>query len=110
MSVYDKIAAQQGPEGTAVWMVGEQLKDMCRADRRCEELLDKDLDVKEMSLACAEKKIKAWADSHRKGNFACVTPKTADGILRSFYGLPSPDEAPPAVFAAAPLLDLADLL
>ena len=50
-----------------------------------------------MSLANAEKKIKAYADKHRKGNFACVPPNVAENILREFYGLPG---------AAAPKLQV----
>ncbi len=89
MSVYEKIQAQQkGKDGTPAWMVGEQLKDMCREDPRCEDLLDKDLDVKEMSLEKAAAKIKEFADKHKTGNFSCVTPIQADRILREFYGLP----------------------
>ena len=41
-------------------------------------------------LSRAEKMIKAYADSHKTGNFACVTPAEADRILREFYGLPEP--------------------
>lgn len=93
MSAIEKIEAQQkGREGTAPWMVGEQLKDMLRAEPRLEDLLDKDLDVKDMSLAAAERKIKAYADGHKSGGFACVTPAVADGILREFYGLPKRGE------------------
>ena len=92
MSAFEKIAAQQkGRDGTPAWMVGEQLKDMCREDPRCEELLDKDLDVKEMGLEKAAAKIKEFADKHKTGNFACVTPIQADRILREFYGLPGWD-------------------
>ena len=93
MSAFEKITAQQkGREGTPAWMVGEQLKDMCRDDARCEALLDKDLDVKDMSLEKAAAKIKAFADKNKTGNFACVTPVQADGILREFYGLPGREE------------------
>lgn len=89
MSAFEKITAQQkGKDGTPAWMVGEQLKDMCRMDPRCEELLDKDLDVKEMGLEKAAAKIKEFADKHKTGNFSCVTPIQADRILREFYGLP----------------------
>ena len=35
----------------------------------------------------AEKKIKAYADAHKTGSFACVTPVEAERILREFYGL-----------------------
>ena len=38
MTVFEMIDAQQkGKENTAPWMVGEQLKDICRADPGCAE-------------------------------------------------------------------------
>ena len=69
-------------------MVAEQLMDICRAEPICAALLDQDLDVEAMSITEAEKKIKAYADAHKTGSFACVTPAEADRILREFYGLP----------------------
>lgn len=52
MTVFEKITAQQkGAEGTAPWMVGEQLKEICLAEPGAAEIVSKDLDVKEMSLA-----------------------------------------------------------
>ena len=109
MNVFEKIAAQQkGREGTGPWMVGEQLKDICRREPFSAELIDKDLDVKEMSIVEAEKKIKAYADSHKKGSFACVPPNVAEEILRKFYGLPAAGrEAPPP---SGELINFADLL
>lgn len=92
MNVFDKIAAQQGTERTAVWMVGEQLKDIIRDDPRLQELVEKDLDVTAMSLTECEKKIKAYADDHRAGNFACVSPIEAEQIIRNFYGLGQPGD------------------
>ena len=90
MNVFEKIEAQQkGKENTAPWMVGEQLKDICRREPRAAELVDKDLDVKEMSIAECEKKIKAWADAHKKGSCAVVPPNVADEIIRKFYGIPA---------------------
>lgn len=98
----EKITAQQ-PEGrTPVWMVGEQLKDMLRAEPRLAEIVAQDLDVKEMSLAECEKKIKEFADKHKTGRFSCVIPSEADRIIRAFYGLPSPDEAPVYGESSAP--------
>ena len=89
MTVYEKIEAQQkGKEYTDVWGVGEQLKDILRADPSLEEIISQDLDVKEMSLTAAAKKIKAWADKHRKSNCAVVPPNVAEEIIRKFYGLP----------------------
>ena len=89
MSAKEKIEGQQKrvKERSAVWMVGEQLKDMLRMEPELEELLDRDLDVPEMSIAAAEKKIKAFADAHKQGGFSCVTPAEAEKILRNFYGL-----------------------
>ena len=64
------------------WMVGEQLKDICRMEPHSAELIAQDLDVAAMSITEAEKKIKAFADAHKTGNFSCVTPVEADRILR----------------------------
>lgn len=90
MSAIDKLREQQSKvkERGPQWMVAEQLMDICRAEPACAELLDQDLDVEAMSITEAEKKIKAYADAHKTGSFACVTPAEADRILREFYGLP----------------------
>lgn len=100
MTVYEKIAAQQkGHENTDIWMVGQQLKDILRGDSALEEIVDKDLDVKDMSLANAAKKIKAWADEQHKktkGSCVCVPPDVAEGIIREFYGLPACGASEPA--------------
>ena len=89
------IEAQQAKvkERSPQWMVGEQLKDICRMEPRSAELIAQDLQVKEMSITEAEKKIKAFADAHKTGGFACVTPMEADRILREFYGLPAAGNA-----------------
>ncbi len=85
---------RQGKEDSPVWMVGEQLLDIAAAEPKSLELLKQDLLIPEMSLEAAEKKIKGWADKHKKGNCVCVSPKVADGILREFYGLAKPEESP----------------
>ena len=77
-----------------MWMVGEQLKDMLRSEPHLAEIVAQDLDVKEMSLAECEKQIKAFADKHKTGGFSCVIPSEAEEIIRTFYGLSAPDEAP----------------
>lgn len=106
MDVFEKIAMQQaGKEESPVWFVGEQLKAMCRADARCAEILERDLDVAEMSLVRAEREIKAAADKRRgktKANAVCIGPEEADKILREFYGLPGAGAAPEQPKAAAP--------
>lgn len=104
----DKITAQQPRERTAVWMVGEQLKDMLRSEPHLAELVEQDLEVKEMSLARCEAKIKAFADGHRTGNFSCVVPAEAERIIREFYGLPAQGEAEGPAPAGDSLIRLED--
>lgn len=114
------IEAQQKEvkERSPQWMVGEQLKDICLAEPASAELIAQDLTVKEMSITEAEKKIKAFADKDKTGNFACVTPMEADRILREFYGLPKRGGGETAVIAQVPVpvkkasgvIDLSDFL
>lgn len=69
---------------------------------RSAELIAQDLENKDMSITAAEKKIKAFADKNKTGNFSCVTPAEADRILREFYGLPEPAEGPTDPIANQP--------
>lgn len=82
------IEGQQPKERSAAWMVGEQLKDMVRAEPGIAPLLLADLAGKGMGLADAEKQIAAKARENKVGNCGVVTPAEAEDILRSFYGLP----------------------
>lgn len=113
------IEEQQGrvKARSAPWMVGEQLKDMVRREPGIGELIAQDLTSGGMSLEKAEVKIKAFADKHRTGNFACVTPAEAEDVLREYFGLPAaagdPHQSPAAT--ASPrgsqgegVIDLAD--
>ena len=111
MNVFEKIEAQQkGKENTAPWMVGEQLKDICRREAKAAELVEKDLDVKEMSIEQCEKKIRAYADAHKKGGCAVVPPNVAEGIIRKFYGIPEPQADRTQQIAGAEIVDFADFL
>ena len=108
------------------WMVAEQLIDICRMEPASAELIAQDLDNPAMSITKAEKKIKAFADSHKTGNFSCVTPMEADRILREFYGLPklnrrretiristppkAPEQSPAPESSPKPLFEEADFL
>ncbi len=89
------IEAQQTKleEDSMPWLVGEQLKDICRMEPRSAELIAQDLEVKEMSIVAAEKKIKAFADGRKKNNSSGVSGRQSDRILREFYGLTSIGEA-----------------
>lgn len=71
--VIRKIESQQkGKEGTAVYGVGEQLKDICRTTPGAAELVLRDLDVEEMSIDKCEKKIKERADELRNKLISAV--------------------------------------
>lgn len=96
MDVFEKIRAQQPKERTPVWMVGEQLADIIRHNLAAQEIVSRDLDTAGMSLADCEKKIKAYADKHKTGNFACVIPSEAERIIREFYGITETASKPEA--------------
>lgn len=92
MTVFEMIEAQQkGLEDTTVYMVGQQLKGICRSDPACAAIVAEDLENKEMSIAACEKKIKAYADeikAKKKVRSVGVSPEAAERIIRQFYGLP----------------------
>lgn len=75
-------------ERSPQWMTAEQLMDICRMEPESAERIAQDIEHGGLNITEAEKKIKAFADSHRTGNFACVTPAEADRILREYFGLP----------------------
>ena len=108
MTAIDKLREQQSkvPDRSAPWIVAEQLKDICRRDPDSAELIAQDLDNPDMSIVEAEKRIKAFADKHKTGNFSCVAPDQAERILREFYGLREAGTAMPGVID----LDLADFM
>lgn len=97
---------QKGKENTAVYMVGEQLKDICRDNPNAAELVLQDLRNKEMSIDKCEKQIKKHADSHKKGNFACVPPDVAEKIICEFYGIHKTDTAAESKPGTVSLMDL----
>lgn len=95
------IEAQQAKieEDSNPWLVGEQLKDICRMEPRSAELISQDLENDAMSITAAEKRIKAFAEDRKKGTSSGVSGRQADRILRKFYGLP---EAGPASLDFSP--------
>lgn len=98
MNCIEKIAAAQaGLENTDAYMVGQQLKEICR-DPACGALVAADLDNPGMGLKACAAKIKEWADEQHKknkGSCVCVPPDVAEGIIRKFYGLPDTTTAEP---------------
>lgn len=109
-NVIGLIEAQQKKEVelSAPWMVGEQLKEMAREHPAWAELIAQDLEHGGHTLKEAEKRIKAWADKNKTGNFACVTPARAEQILRKYFGLPEAGAAAPAPSPAADAVRLED--
>ena len=114
MNAIELIEQQQKKleQNSAAWVVGEQLKDICRSEPASAALLENDLDKKGMDIADAEKQVRAYADTHRYGNFAFVSPKVAEDILREFYGLPATGAAtqPEPIGGGGNIIDLMDLL
>lgn len=100
----DKITAQQDKhkQGSAPWCVGEQLKNILRAQPEIAELVVHDLDQTGMSLADCEKKIAAFAQDHRQGSVGFCGPADADHIIRAFYGLPEAPAVSSPTSPAAP--------
>ena len=95
--LYDLIAEQQkGHETEPRFMIGEQLKEIAEREPLSAELLERDLEIKEMNLEAAEKHFQEYADrNHGKAKAFCITPKVAERLLREFYGLPIPEENAP---------------
>ena len=108
MDVFEKIETQRrGREGTDVWMVGQQLIDICRVDKHCAQIVAEDLENPEMGLHTAAKQIKAYADKQpRKENCVCVPPDVAESIIRKFYCLPEVEAGQVKEEPAADILDL----
>ena len=93
----DKIRSQQkGHKNDPVFMIGEQLLEIAGSEPLSAQLIEKDLDVPEMSLSAAARHLQSYADSnHGKAKCFCITPSVADRLLREFYGLPIPEENAP---------------
>lgn len=84
-------AQQKGREGTAVYMVGQQLKDLCAQNPDWDDLVAADLEGGSLSLEGIAGKLKARADElHKKhpGNCICIPPDAAEQIIREYFGLP----------------------
>ena len=82
------IEKQQPKKRSAVWMVGEQLKDIVIHEPDCALMILEDLQSENMSIKKAEEKIAERAAKNKVGRVGCVTQAEADEILRKFYGLP----------------------
>ena len=115
MSAVAAIEKQQPKERSAVWMVGEQLKDIVIHEPDSALMILEDLQSESMGIKEAEKKIAERAAKNKVGRVGCVTPAEADEILRKFYGLPdrtpsAPAEKPVDKAPAGEIIDIFDFL
>lgn len=117
MTVYKRIEELQGefnPDSCA-YEIGEQLKDICRRDPACGQILLEDLQNPDMGLAAADKMLCDWGRNHKVGNCCGISGRKAEELLREFYGLPAAGaEAPvPAPVetpkATSMVVDMSDL-
>lgn len=111
------IESQQGSEDKSPhrWMLGEQIKDICRRDPAAAELVAQDLENPELSLAKLEQKFDEFAKKGEQRNgsqgSAIILPKQGERLIREFFGIPEPaSQAPPAPSAPGKVLSLFDLL
>lgn len=76
------------PQQGAAWCVGEQLKDILRAESPAAiDTVAADLTQTGMGIADCEKKIADFASAHRQGNTGFCSPADAERIIREFYGI-----------------------
>ena len=97
------------------YVVGEQLKDICRREPASAELLANDLQVKEMDLYHAERKIYEYGKTLAKGKTGgvAISPVWAEKVLRDFYKLPEAGAEVQAVAEGKPkgkIFELEDFL
>ncbi len=95
--VIAKIEAQQkGKEETPAFNIGEQLKEIARAEPAAAEILDQDLEKEGMGLEGVADAFEDYADEQfekqKKSSCICITPIVADGLIREFYGLAKREE------------------
>lgn len=102
---------QKGHENKPRFMIGEQLKEIAAREPLSAELLERDLQIGEMSLEAAERKLREYADkNHKAARVFCITPDVAEKILREFYGLPEAGKAPEEPKPQEGFIDLATYL
>lgn len=108
MDVYAKIGELQAklyPDSCA-HEIGEQLKDICRRDPACEQILLEDLQNPAMGLVAADKMLYDWGKKQAKGKGGCgISGRKAEELLREFFGLPAAGVAAAPAVKASPVLD-----
>lgn len=103
----EKITKLQPKTEDKLWCVGEQIKDIMRAEPRLADIIAEDLAEKTNCLADIEKEIAKYARSHN----GCCPPKASDNIIRKYFGLPEREKAPaPAESGSKKVVRLEDFL
>jgi hypothetical protein len=87
-NVIAAIEKQQPKQRNDVWMVGEQLKDLLKAEPQWAEMVERDLQNQGQKLEDVAKLIRERAKKNKVGNCGVVTPMEADEIIRKTYGIP----------------------
>ena len=95
-SAIEAISAQQPKLRNDVWMVGEQIKDMIRAEPEWAVMIEMDIKNKDQNLEAIAKKIRERASKNKVGGFGCVTPAEAEEIIRATFCIPDHEEEKPA--------------
>lgn len=94
MKLEKAIEAVQGKNPNA-WAVGKILEEICRKSAKVRELIEQDLENKDMSLEKCFAAIKEYARKHQKGGcWACpvfeITPENeVIRVIMEFYKIPS---------------------
>ena len=79
---------QKGKGGTPEFAIGEQLKEIVKAEPESAELVDQDIEREKMGLVDVAAAFKKYADDHhKKEKVFCITPQVAEDLIRKFYGL-----------------------
>ena len=97
---------QKGHENDAIYMIGEQLKEIASRSPLYAEILAQDLEIEGMGLRDAAKKFEEYANkNHGKLKCFCITPIMAEKLLFEMYSLPAV-EAVPVQEAPTAFIDL----
>lgn len=97
-------------EGTLEAGITEMLLTIARGSTEAAELIAQDLDVKEMNIAAAAKRLTDYARKNKSGSSYYMSPATAEKLLRDFYKIPDVREPEAALEPKKQRGEIVDLL
>ena len=115
-SVIERIQAQQKKyqEDDLEYALAELMMDLCETEPQAAELIAQDIDKQEMTLEKCARHMEDYARKNKKGNSYGMNDRKARRIVREFYGIPAPDDKPPAPTYSGTtqdgILDIMDLI